>query len=247
MRQFILSTLDRRLSRVRETRGVRMYLLFIVLALTSCAGPSESMERGAEDGPISYLALGDSYTIGQGIEEDGRWPLQLADSLALYDISLSPVEIIARTGWTTTDLQNAIDESNLENYDLVSLLIGVNNQYRRQDIERFRIELRLLIDDALRMAGPAGHVFLVSIPDYGVTPFAGNGGEAIGREIDAYNAIIAAQAEERDLLYIDITEISRELGDAPTALAADRLHPSAFQYSRWVNAMIPELLQILVE
>lgn len=220
--------------------------LAILLLIGACTGSNEITQPPEDDDKaLSFLALGDSYTIGQGINAEGRWPNQLSDSLATYDIDLTPVEIIARTGWTTTDLQNAINDADPQDYDLVTLLIGVNNQFRRQDIDRFRTELALLIDDALRIAGSDGHVFLVSIPDYGVTPFAGNGGEQIGREIDEYNAIIASQAAERELLFVNITEISRELGDVPEALASDRLHPSASQYSRWVAMMIPEVLILL--
>ncbi|HEX6161481.1 MAG TPA: SGNH/GDSL hydrolase family protein [Thermoanaerobaculia bacterium] len=185
--------------------------------------------------PSRYLALGDSYTIGESVAEPERWPNQLASALGI-----APPRIIARTGWTTDELNAAIDAADPEGpFDLVTLLIGVNNQYRGRDAEQYRRELAALLQRAIGFAGgDAKNVVVVSIPDWGVTPFAeGRDRAKIARELDLYNAINREEAANAGAHYVDITPISRA-GD-PALVAADKLHPSAKQYTAWTEKILP--------
>jgi lysophospholipase L1-like esterase len=178
-----------------------------------------------------YLALGDSYTIGESVPATDRFPVQLARELGLVD-----PEIIAKTGWTTDELNTAIDAGNPHGpYDLVTLLIGVNNQYRGRDAEQYRGEFAALLQRAIGFAGgDAKKVVVVSIPDWGVTPFAeGRDRAKIGAEIDRYNAINREESTRAGAKYVDITPISR--GNDPTLVAGDGLHPSGKQYTEWVK------------
>lgn len=181
------------------------------------------------------LALGDSYTIGEAVPEAGRWPVQLAAKLGW-----SLPTIVAQTGWTTDELSLAIDAAVLApRYEHVSLLIGVNNQYRGRTVANYAAEFRVLLDRAIGFAGgDAARVFAVSIPDWGVTAFAardGRGRGRIGREIDAFNAAASAVCGVRAVRFIDITPTSRDRGGDPAMLAADGLHPSRAMYARWVD------------
>ena len=194
---------------------------------------------------LEYLALGDSYTIGEGVSEELRWPNQLARELTGVNIEIEKVEIIAKTGWTTRDLLNGIEASAPGKHDLVSLLIGVNNQYQKRPIEQFENEFGILLSRAIELAGGKDKVFVVSIPDYGVTPFGSGNPEGIGKEIDRYNAHISATCESMRIPFVDITGISRELGAGEGALVADRLHPSGAQYTRWTEAILPVVIDLL--
>src|SRR5687768_3440100 len=152
--------------------------------------------------PLRYLALGDSYTIGESVPLEGRWPVQLAASLRQDGIAIEEPTIIAKTGWTTDELSAAIDDAKLEPpYDLVSLLIGVNNQYRGRAAKEYRGEFDALLTRAIGFAGgDARKVFVLSIPDWGTTPFAISSGrdrEQIARELDEYNAVAKAVCEKR--------------------------------------------------
>ena len=189
----------------------------------------------------SYLALGDSYTIGEGVAESARWPVQLA-ARQQWDAP----HIIARTGWTTDELAAAVDAVALAPpYAHVSLLIGVNNQYRGRSIANYRSEFTSLLERAIGFAGgDVARVCVVSIPDWGVTAFArrdGRGPAAIGREIDAFNAAAEAICHARGVRYIDITAISRDRGDTAEMLADDGLHPSGAMYARWSDAIAAAL------
>lgn len=189
---------------------------------------------------FAYLALGDSYTIGQSVDEKDRFPVQLLDRLFPNNLENKEVKIIARTGWRTDQLQTAIDaDTELKSkYDLVSLLIGVNNQYQGGDIEIYKVEFRALLEKAISLAGnDKTKVFVVSIPDYAYTPF-GNGNTAISQEIDAYNAINKEITESLNITYHDITPISREGLNDPTLVADDNLHPSGKQYTKWVEVIM---------
>jgi lysophospholipase L1-like esterase len=186
-----------------------------------------------------YLALGDSYTIGESVPESERFPVQLARQLGIGD-----PQIIARTGWTTDELNAAIDAADPKGpFELVTLLIGVNNQYRGRDAEQYRGEFAALLKRAIGFGGGnAKRVIVVSIPDWGVTPFAeGRDRAKIAAEIDAYNAINKEETLRAGALYVDITPISRggEAGDA-SLVAADGLHPSGKQYTEWVKLILPE-------
>jgi lysophospholipase L1-like esterase len=194
--------------------------------------------------PLRYLALGDSYTIGESVPVEGRWPVQLAASLRADGIAIDEPTIVAKTGWTTDELSAAIDEAKLEPpYDLVSLLIGVNNQYRGRASAEYRGEFDALLTRAIGFAGgDAKKVFVLSIPDWGTTPFAISSGRdraQIARELDEYNAVAKEIATQRGVAFVDITGISRE-DVAPTEfLADDGLHPSSAQYARWAAAALP--------
>ena len=183
-----------------------------------------------------YLALGDSYTIGESVAEPDRWPNQLARALGIPQ-----PEIIAKTGWTTDELNAAIDKADPKGpYSLVTLLIGVNNQSRGRDAEQYRREFAGLLQRAIRFAGGnAQHVIVVSIPDWGVTPFAkGRDLLKIGAEIDYFNRINREETQKANARYVDITPISRRAD--PSLIAADGLHPSAKMYAEWVKAILPE-------
>jgi lysophospholipase L1-like esterase len=196
---------------------------------------------------ITYLALGDSYTIGESVAESERYPNQLAEALKEKGFFVSSLKNIARTGWTTDELRKGIDAENIENnkYDMVSLLIGVNNQYRNRPVEQYKTEFTNLLNDAIRYAnGNKKRVFVVSIPDYAYTPFGG-GREAISKGIDEYNAANRQITESAGILYINITPISREGLKDPSLVAVDKLHPSAKQYSQWTSLMLPEVEKLL--
>lgn len=201
-----------------------MRRLFALALLSSCtAMPASNDAR--------YLALGDSYTIGESVRPDERFPNQLARELGLGE----PL-IIAKTGWTTDELNAAIDAADPKGpYELVTLLIGVNNQYRGRDAEQYRGEFVALLRRAIGFAGSdPGKVIVVSIPDWGVTPFAAGRDRAkISREIDQFNAINREETARAGARYVDITPISRR--DDPSLIAADGLHPSGKQYAVWVN------------
>ncbi|NNE29732.1 MAG: SGNH/GDSL hydrolase family protein [Saprospiraceae bacterium] len=200
-----------------------------------------------ESDSYSFLALGDSYTIGEGVPEKARWPNQLKDSLETAGIEVGTVDIIAQTGWTTWDLLGGIDAAQPGQYDFVSLLIGVNNQFQKRPFIEYEVEFNTLLDAATEFAQGVENVFVVSIPDYGVTPFGASNAQVIAEELDAYNEYAKQQAEARGIPFIDITEISRYLANSPVALAPDNLHPSGYQYGQWVSAILPTAIDILAE
>lgn len=209
--------------------------------------------------PARYLALGDSYTIGESVPADARWPLQLAGLLRADGITIANPDIIARTGWTTDELTAALDAvergesvilADAENaprpappYQLVSLLIGVNNQYRGRPLDEYRVQLRQLIGRAIGYAGgEPGRVIVLSIPDWGVTPFAAEHGRdaaVVAAEIDAYNAAKRAECARAGVAYVDITGLTREAAARRELLADDGLHPSDIDYQRWAQAALP--------
>ena len=207
---------------------------------------------------IRYLALGDSYTIGESVDQSERWPNQLASLIEAspqFTKSIGGTEeggvevaIIARTGWTTDELWQGIEARELSPpYDLVSLLIGVNNQYRGLDFEEYREQFRFLLDKAIEYAGvDANRVTVLSIPDWGVTPFAGErDGKQIALEIDQYNGVNREETEEAGAHYVDITPISREAVMDPSLIADDGLHPSGKMYGEWAKLALPVVLEIL--
>jgi lysophospholipase L1-like esterase len=190
----------------------------------------------------SFLALGDSYTIGEAVEPAERWPHQLCALAAEEGISLALPHIIATTGWTTDELQKAIDEARLQPpYDWVSLLIGVNNQYRGYSTETYRLEFSALLNQAIQFAGNRAHrVVVLSIPDWGMTPFAeGRDRAAISRDIDEFNRLNREATEDRGVAYVDITPHSRL--HAVDMVAHDGLHPSGAMYRYWAGEVLPVL------
>ena len=192
---------------------------------------------------LTYLALGDSYTIGEGVEVADRWPMQLAARLRDAGIAIADPRILARTGWTTDELAAAMDaEAPLGDWDFVSLLIGVNNQYRGRGVDDYAGEFAALLECAVTLAGGrADRVLVLSIPDWGVTPFARTelrSPRRIAQELDAYNSTAKESCDGRGVAFIDITGISRD-ADAHDPLAEDGLHPSAAQYARWADTALP--------
>ncbi|HEY1024181.1 MAG TPA: SGNH/GDSL hydrolase family protein [Sphingobacteriaceae bacterium] len=188
-----------------------------------------------------YLALGDSYTIGEGVTPTEAFPFQLADQL---NTDTAPgVTVIARTGWTTDELMGAVAEQDLPNtFDLVTLLIGVNNQYRGYSLTVYREEFKALLKRAIQFAGDQrNRVVVLSIPDWGVTPFAKKESRTaaqISSEIERFNSINREESEREGVVYINITPVSRQAFTDPTLLAPDGLHPSGRMYSLWVGQML---------
>lgn len=212
--------------------------LALLLAGCSAAGPRTDTKT------MTYLALGDSYTIGEGVPEAGRWPVQLARALRAEGIALADPRIIAATGWTTDELSAAIDAAQPQGrFDFVSLLIGVNNQYRGRDVAEYRDQFTALLDRSIAFAGGrADRVLVLSIPDWGVTPFAisrGRDTAQIASELDAYNAAARAICAEHGVAFVDITTVSRKRGAEAEMLADDGLHPSAAMYAQWTALALP--------
>lgn len=197
--------------------------------------------------PFRYLALGDSYTIGESVEEAERFPNQLAAMLAAEGLTVD-VKIIARTGWTTDELWQGIQADTVTPpYDMVSLLIGVNNQYRGRSGEEYREGFIFLLTKAIEYAGgDAKRVVVFSIPDWGVTPFAyGKDTTQIANEIDAFNKINLEESTKTGVHYVDVTPISRLALNDKTLIAGDGLHPSGKMYAEWAKSALPIALSIL--
>jgi lysophospholipase L1-like esterase len=195
-----------------------------------------------------FLALGDSYTIGESVAASERWPVQLARLLREQQIAMDDPTIIARTGWTTAELSVGIDRAKPQGvYDLVSLLIGVNNQYRGRSEEEYRQEFVTLLQRAIGFADQRpGRVIVLSIPDWGVTPFAGGRDRAaIGAAIDRFNAINREETERAGAQYADVTPISREAVNDPALIARDGLHPSGKMYAEWARLAMPVVCKAL--
>lgn len=197
---------------------------------------------------MRFLALGDSYTIGESVEPAARWPIQLVTILRERGVPIEDPEIIATTGWTTDELDAAIDAATPTGpYDLVSLLIGVNNQYRGRPLEEYREQFRALLLRAIELAGDeAQKVIVLSIPDWGVTPFAAErDGTQIALEIDAFNAVNRAESNIFGAHYVDVTPISRDAATDVSLIAPDGLHPSGSMYRAWAElALYPALLAL---
>ena len=194
-----------------------------------------------------YLALGDSYTIGESVSEFERWPNQLGKLLEAEGIQ-TEVTTIARTGWTVEELWQGIQAVKPEPpYDLVSVLIGVNNQYRGYDINEYREQFNFLLIRSIEYAGGnADRVIVLSIPDWGVTPFAsGRDQEQIAKDIDNFNRVNREESKKAGVYYIDITAISRETVNDASLIAPDGLHPSGKMYSEWAELVLPKALDIL--
>ncbi|WP_101927248.1 MULTISPECIES: SGNH/GDSL hydrolase family protein [Luteimonas] len=198
----------------------------------------------------AYLALGDSYTIGEGVAPEDRWPVRLADALRDAGLALDGPEIIATTGWTTDELDAAIDAAAPRGpYALVSLLIGVNDQYRGRDVAAYAPAFTALLQRAIGFAGgTASRVFVLAIPDWGVTPFGAHSGRdiaSIAAELDAYNAAAAAICAAHGVAFVDIAPVSRARGGEVEMLADDGLHPSAALYAQWTRLALPVVRGLL--
>lgn len=219
-----------------------------ILAAVLAAGGADASNDARQ---TSYLALGDSYTIGESVDPAGRWPVQLAEALRDEGFAIEHPRIIARTGWTTDELSAAIDAAGPQgdDYGLVTLLIGVNNQYRGRAVDEYAHEFAVLLERAIGFAGRrADRVVVLAIPDWGVTPFAAQSGRdtaAIARELDAYNLAAAKICAERGVAFVDIAGVSRERGSEPEMLADDGLHPSAAMYAEWTRLALPVARHLL--
>jgi lysophospholipase L1-like esterase len=189
----------------------------------------------------SFLALGDSYTIGEGVDERERWPVQLAKTLRERGTDVSDPRIIARTGWTTGDLLEAIDGAGLTaTWDFVTLLAGVNDQYRGHGTERYRETFSVLLGRALGLAKLPRRLVVLSIPDWGVTPFAaGRDRGAIAEEITSFNRIAADLVQGAGAAFVDITPLTRLAATDEALLVSDGLHPSGIMYRMWVERVLP--------
>ncbi|MGH8191126.1 MAG: SGNH/GDSL hydrolase family protein [Rhodanobacteraceae bacterium] len=198
----------------------------------------------------AWLALGDSYTIGEGVAANASWPAQLAARLHGCGIDVGEPRIIATTGWTTDELSAAMDAAAFDvPYALVTFSIGVNNQYRGRPLHEYRAQFRALLQRAVALAGgDASRVLAVSIPDWSVTPFARTTGcdpRQIGQEIDVFNDAARAETAALGARFVNVAAVSRST-EARGELAADGLHPSAAQYARWVDAILPAAREILL-
>ncbi|MBY0542518.1 MAG: SGNH/GDSL hydrolase family protein [Sphingobacteriaceae bacterium] len=212
-----------------------LFLLTLCLLLICDKNMSQSMNSNT---PLTYLALGDSYTIGEAVEQKLSFPYQLVSELATQNVFVTTPKIIAKTGWTTDELQSAIKVENVtQKFDIVTLLIGVNNQYRGNSRITYRKEFAALLQTAISYAnGNKKHVFVVSIPDWGITPFGKSSGKDIAKisaEIDAFNAIAKEETLAMNVSYTDITLGSRYAGTDLSLVATDGLHPSGKMYAEW--------------
>jgi lysophospholipase L1-like esterase len=219
-----------------------------VACMTGCAMTVPAMHE--TPAALSYLALGDSYTIGESVAADARWPRQLASALRGTHVPVADPRIIATTGWTTEELNTAIDAAQpLGRYDFVSVLIGVNDQYRGHRLADYQRRFAPLLERAIGFAGGrANRVLVLSIPDWGVTRFGRESGRDtahIAHEIDAYNAAARAICIEHGVAFVDITGVSREHGAETAMLAGDGLHPSAAMYALWTQTALPVAQRML--
>ncbi len=199
-------------------------------------------------GSKTYLALGDSYTIGQGVATADRFPHQVAAQLKQQNIPIQNPVYIAATGWTTAKLLAAINAQNLAGpYDVVTLLIGVNDQYQGVDTAVYRTRFTEALNKALSLAGnKKSNVFVLSIPDYSVTPFVpASQKERVEREINWFNAINLQVTQQMGISYTDITPSTRQAANNPALLANDGLHPSGLEYKKWADMVVPKMLSVL--
>jgi lysophospholipase L1-like esterase len=229
---------------------MRYVLLFCFILLSSC-NPDVILNKpvsGETELPaFHYLALGDSYTIGESVSAEDSWPDQLAKLLESENIK-TEVTIVARTGWTTSELWQGIRAAKISPpYDLVSLLIGVNNQYRGYAINEYRDQFNFLLHKAIEYTdGDPDRVFVLSIPDWGVTPYAAGRSRAeIAKQIDEFNSNNREMSEKAGVHYVDITPVSRQAINDTTLTAPDGLHPSAKMYAMWAEQALPIVREIL--
>tara|TARA_B100002052_G_scaffold220321_1_gene202272 strand:+ start:486 stop:1187 length:702 start_codon:yes stop_codon:yes gene_type:complete len=185
----------------------------------------------------SFIALGDSYTIGEGVNENERWPNQFVDVAYENGVDFDQPIIIAETGWKTYDLLNAINQTNFtKKYDYVSLLIGVNNQFNSRPIDEFEQDLNDLMEEMKKIKKNDGSIIIISIPDWGYSPFGESSDMIdISSQIDLFNSSLRKFASTNNLKFVDVTEISRRGIDEPNLIAGDSLHPSGIMYLEWAK------------
>ena len=226
-----------------------LFIASLLLACTQHITESDMVvSPGNTTSKYSFLSLGDSYTIGESVSEADRWSVQLAGMLRKDSVDVANPDIIARTGWTTSQLQNAITASgNEKTYSFVSLLIGVNNQYQGQNQDRYRSEFRELLRTATKFAGDkASRVFVLSIPDWGASPYgAQNNKVKIAQEIDQFNAIAKEECQKANIAYVDITPLTRSANGDNAQFADDGLHYSGKQMRTWAEKAMPTVKELL--
>ena len=227
------------------------FLIFIIACNSSSSFDDETLNSINEDASVnqnlnsdslnqtqfSLLALGDSYTIGEGVDEDQRWPNQFIKVAYENGVDFSSSRIIAETGWKSYDLINAIESSNFEKkYDYVSLLIGVNNQFNSRPVNEFENDLDKLLIKINNLKKKSGSVLIISIPDWGSSPYGvGFDRNEISNEINTFNNSLKSFANTNGLNYVDVTEISRRAINEPNLIAIDNLHPSGIMYLEWAK------------
>ena len=197
----------------------------------------DNISESASQYNLSFLALGDSYTIGESVIEEERWPNQIVDIALNKNVLFDQPDIIAKTGWRTEQLIDTLNKINfIKKFDYVSLMIGVNNQYSLKPIDTFRSDLIKLLDMSIGYSIKRDNVVLISIPDWGVTPFAeGYDRNRIKEEINQFNSVIEDIANTNNILYVDVTEISRRALTEKDLIANDSLHPSGKMYKEWAE------------
>jgi len=221
-------------------------VIFVIITCYSCKKSADNIDTTQKTKPdttsINYLALGDSYTVGQSEPANVSFPAQLTNALVGSGYHVLSPTILAQTGWTTDALIEAIASSNIINnkYQIVTLLIGVNDQYEGLSAETYRPKFVRLLHSAINFAGAdSTRVFVLSLPDYGVTPFGNGQDSVIGPQIDAFNAVNKQESIKAGVNYLDITAISRGAAMYPTLIAPDGLHPSGAMYQMWVASLSP--------
>lgn len=226
---------------------MKVFLFSFIMIILSLGCSNSDNTNNPESKPnsdnLTYLALGDSYTIGESVETSERWPVQLVKRLNNKGYAVENAKIIAKTGWTTGNLLSAMNsELTDKKYDLVSVLIGVNNQYQGRSIKEYEQDLNTIFTKAIAHSvnGKKG-VFVVSTPDYGATPFGASNAENIGKEIDQFNAVLKKVADKFGLAYYNITPISKMAKEDNSLVARDGLHPSGKMYKLWVDEFIDEV------
>ena len=224
----------------------RLVILFICSAFFSCQKPAGSEMLAKDDSTsISWLALGDSYTIGQGVNTSERFPAQTLELLKLRSIKTAQLTYIATTGWTSAQLDKSISQQNLAYYDFVTVLIGVNDQFQGIDTSTYSKNFKSILNRAiLATRGESQHVLVMSIPDYSLTPV----GKLldtlkIKREIDVFNGLNRKYAKEFKCNYLDITILGREARSNASWIARDGLHPSAIAYNNWAKQISPFIIR----
>jgi len=228
-----------------------IWSIFVLVTACSAENSNKTMvepEIPIEAGVYRYLSVGDSYTIGESVPENDRWSVILTDLLRKNNVKIANPEIIARTGWTTAELAEGIKSRNPKGpYNIVSLLIGVNNQYRGQSLQRYRTELQDLLQQCVGFtSGQADRVFVLSTPDWGVTPFAKGADQAkIAAEIDTFNQVAKEECGKLGIAFIDITPISRTALNDASMIANDGLHFSGKMYRLWAEKSLPVVQRLL--
>jgi lysophospholipase L1-like esterase len=227
---------------------VKFICCIALLACGKAKEPAVIYTAPPANGPVkTWLALGDSYTIGQSVTESERFPNQTANILKQSGINIGTPDYIATTGWTTSNLMDAIQAQNAAKHDVVSLLIGVNDEYQRHDTTGYRQRFTDLLVRSVQLAnGKKENVFVLSIPDYSVTPFASGGDTAqVRKEIDWFNTINKQVTNAYQCPYLDITPSTREARNNPALIANDGLHPSGMEYKKWAVSLAPMMLPVL--